>query len=103
MVLKENRLKLARIAGIETVEIIETEAAGPVVKWADLAGFPCGRVVVLADPRRRVTTLPQDFRHRSCAPGDDACVAVIAGRKFSDHSCPRHMVVATGEQCRACR
>ena len=54
MVLKENRLKLTRVAGIETVEVIKTETAGPVVKWTDLAGFPCRCVVILADPRRRV-------------------------------------------------
>src|SRR4029077_666645 len=103
MVLKENRLKLTRVAGIETVEVIKTDTAGPVVKWTNLAGFPRGCVVILADPRRRVAVLPQDFRHRSCAPGNDPCIAVIASRKFSDPSCSRHMVVATGEQCRARR
>ena len=99
VVLEENRLKLACVPGIEAVEIVETEAARPMVKWTYFACFPCGSVVILADPCRGIAVLFQNLSYCSRALRDDTGVAVIAGRKFGDDSCGSHVVVATGKQC----
>jgi hypothetical protein len=55
MVLEENRLKLAGVARIEAIEIVEAKPTGPVIERTDFAGFPIRRVVVLADKRGRIT------------------------------------------------
>src|SRR5262245_45685834 len=53
----EDRLVLARIAGVEAIEIVEAEPIGPTIKGTDFAGLPDWRVVVLANPCRGVTVL----------------------------------------------
>jgi hypothetical protein len=57
-VLVKDRLVLARVAGVEAVEVIEAEAIRPAVERADLARLPDRRVVVLADPGGGVAVLP---------------------------------------------
>ena len=59
MILEQDWLELARVPGIETVEIIESEPAGPMIERSNFAGFPRRRVVVLADPRGCVAVLSQ--------------------------------------------
>jgi hypothetical protein len=51
VIFKENRLELARIPRVETVEIVEPKSAGPVVERTIFAGLPGGRVVVFPNPR----------------------------------------------------
>ena len=64
-VLVEDWLVLARVPGIEAVEVVEAEAIGPSVEGSDLTGFPDRRVVVFADPGRGVPILPQYFSDSS--------------------------------------
>src|SRR4029079_8778515 len=97
-VLDEDRLELAGIAGVEAVEIVETQSAGPMIERTDLAGFPGGRVVVLSDPRGCIAVLPEDFRDGASALRNDARVAVITGRQFRDDAVPGDMMVAPREQ-----
>ena len=80
MVLEENGLKLARIAAIEAIEVVEAEAARPVVKGTDFTGFPRWGVVILAYPRRRVAVLLEDFSHSAGTFWNDARVAVVPRR-----------------------
>ena len=47
-VLVEDSLVLARVPGIEAVEVVEAEAIGPSVEGSDLTGFPDRRVAVFA-------------------------------------------------------
>src|SRR5581483_4079880 len=68
------------------------------VKRADFARLPCRRVVILADPRRGIAVLLQNFGQCSGAFRNDACVAVIARRRLSNHSRSCHMVVAACQQ-----
>src|SRR2546423_13817415 len=102
-VFKEDRFVLARVAGVEAVEIIESEPARPVIERTNFAGFPRRRVVVFSNPRGCVPVLPEYFRNRTRTLWDDASVAVVAGRKFSDHACSSHMMIATCQQCGARR
>src|SRR5689334_9688857 len=98
MVFEEDWLELARIAGVESVEIVEAKAAGPVIEGTDFAGLPRRCVVVLADPRGRIAVLLQNFSDRARALGNDAGVAVVASRQFSDDPCAGHVMIATREQ-----
>src|SRR5439155_23176499 len=85
-VFKEDRFVLARVAGVEAVEIIESEPARPVIERTNFAGFPRRRVVVLPDPSGSVTVLSQNFRNSPRALWDNAGVAIVAGSEFGDNS-----------------
>jgi hypothetical protein len=103
MILEEYRLELARVAGVEAIEIVEAKAAGPVIERTDFAGLPRRCVVVLADPRRRIAVLLQNFSYRARALGNNAGVAVVASCQFSDDSRTGHVMIATREQSGARR
>jgi hypothetical protein len=47
-------IPVVHVPGVEAVEVVETEAAGPAVEGPGGAGLPWGCVVVLADPGSRV-------------------------------------------------
>src|SRR5438270_713261 len=102
-VFKEDGFVLARVAGVEAVEIIEPEPAGPVIERADFAGFPRRCVVVFPDPRSCVAVLSEYFGNRPRTLRDDTGVAVVTSREFGDHACSSHMMIATCQQCGARR
>ena len=98
MVLEEDGLKLAGVSGVEAVEVVEAQTAGPVVERTDFAGLPCRSVVVLADPRGRVAVLLEDLGYGPCTLGDDAGISVIASCCFGNDSRAGNVVIATGKQ-----
>src|SRR5437773_9907819 len=98
-VFKEDRFVLARVAGVEAVERIESEPAPPVIERTNFAGFPRRRVVVFSDPGGCVAVLPEYFRNRTYTLGNDAGVAVVAGSQFGNNACSSHMMIATCQQC----
>src|SRR5260221_14669489 len=98
-VFKEDRFVLARVAGVEAVEIIKSEPARPVIERTNFAGFPRRRVVVFSNPRGCVPVLSQYFGNCPCALRDDTGVAVVTSRELSDHACSSHMMIATCQQC----
>ena len=102
-VLKENRLELTRVPGIESVEVIESKTTRPVIERADFARLPRRRVVILSDPGGGVTILLEDLGNRSRALRNDCGVAIVTGGELRDDAGSRHMMVATGEQRRARR
>src|SRR6266480_7832348 len=93
-VFKEDGFVLARVSGVEAVEVIEPEPAWPVIERADFARFPRRRVVVLPDPRGSVTVLPEYFRNGPRALRNYTSVAVVAGGKLSDYAGSSHMMIA---------
>ena len=97
-VLVEDWLVLARVPGIEAVEVVEAEAIGPSVEGSDLTGFPDRRVVVFADPGRGVPILPQYFSDSSGTFRNDAGVAVISRCRFGNAAIPSQLVISTGDQ-----
>ena len=50
-------LPLVGVAADEPVEVLEAHADWPLVERAELAGRERGRVVILAEPRRRVAVV----------------------------------------------
>ncbi len=96
-ILKQARIPMVHVAGVEAVEVVETQAIRPAVKGSGHAAFPRGRIVVLADPRSHVAILAKRFRDGAGAAGDDRRVPVIAGRDLADHA-GRHRVVVAARQ-----
>src|SRR5215813_12367884 len=68
------------------------------IEGTSRAKFPCRRVVVLADPRRHVSVLAQDFADRAAILRQDTRITVISGRGFTDNSEAGAMMVASGNQ-----
>src|SRR5262249_41252179 len=73
------------------------------IEGTSRAKFPCRRVVVLADPRRHVAVLAQDFADRAAILRQDTRVTVISGRGFTDNSEAGAMMVASRNQRGASR
>src|SRR6266576_941871 len=92
-VFKEDGLVLARVSGVEAVEVIEPEPAWPVIERADFARFPRRRVVVLPDPGGSVTVLSQYLRDSPSTLRNDAGVAIVAGGEFGDNSSSSDVVI----------
>src|ERR1700757_3358847 len=58
-VAEQVRLPLTGVAADEAVEIIEAHSVRPLIERPGLARLIRGRVVVLAEPRRGISVLPQ--------------------------------------------
>ena len=102
-VAEQVRLPLAGVAADEAEEIVEAHAGRPLIEGAGLARLIEGRVVVLAEPRRRVAVLPQ---HRGDGAGvlpDHRVVSWESRRRFPDDSEALDVVVAPRDQRRARR
>ena len=102
-VAEQVRLPLAGIAADEAIEILEAHAGRPLVERPGLARLVGRRVVVLAEPGRAVAVLQQDAADGCAVLADDAVVAGEAGRCLRDHAEADRVVVAPGDQRRACR
>ena len=103
VVFVQGRMPLVHVTAHEAVEVVEAEAARPAIEGAGLAGLPVGRVVVLAEPGGGVAVLAENLGDRADALGDDAGVAVVAGRSLGDDARAGDVVVPAGEQGRAGR
>ena len=99
-VAEQVRLPLVGVAADEAVEILEAHAGRPLVERPDLAGGEGRRVVVLAEPRRRVAVVEQDAADGGLVLVDDAVVAGETRRLLRDHAEAGRMVIAPGDQCR---
>src|SRR5207342_3745326 len=97
-VLEQDRVPVVHVAGVEAVEVIEPQAAGPVVERPGRARLPGRRVVVLPDPGGHIPVLAQYFGDRARAAGDHAGVAVVAGRGLLNDAGRDRVVVAAGEE-----
>src|SRR5260370_443343 len=102
-VAKQVRLPLASVAADEPVEILETHTDRPLVKRPSLARLIKWRVVVLAEPRGRVTVLLENLTNRSAIPLDDRIVTRESSRPFAHDAKAGYVMVASGDQRRARR
>src|SRR6267378_1122912 len=103
LVFKEDGFVLARVSGVEAVEIIESEPAWPVIERTNFAGFPRRRVVIFSNPRGCVAVLSEYFGNRPRTLRDDTGVAVVTSRKLRDYTGSSHVMIATCQQCGARR
>ncbi len=95
---EEVGLPLVGVAADEAVEVLEAHPGGPLVEGTDLARRERGRVVVLAEPRRRVAVVEEHAADRRLVAADDAVVAGKARRLLGDHAEARRVVVAAGDE-----
>src|SRR5262245_38210878 len=89
---------MVHVAGVEAIEVVEAEAVGPAVERAGGARLPCRRVVVLADPRRHVSVLPQHLADGPAAARQHAGVAVVARGRLGDAAERGGLVIAAGDE-----
>ena len=54
--------------------------------------------MVLAEPRRGIAIVPEDFADGGVVRPDDGIIARIAGGHFADHAEAHRMMVAAGDQ-----
>ena len=98
MVAEQPRPPLVGLGAHEAVEVIEPQAARPLLERACQTVFVAWCVVVLAEPGRRVAILLQDFADRRVLPPDDRVIPRIAGRLLSEYTESHAVVVAPGQQ-----
>ena len=94
---------LVRVAADEAVEVVEAHAGRPLGERPDLAGLVGRRVVVLAEPARRVAVVAQNASDRRIVQADDAVVAGETGGLLGNHTETDRVMVASGDQRGACR
>ena len=97
-VLVQDRVPMVHVAGVEAVEVVETQAVRPTVKWPGRAAVPRRRVVVLADPGSHVAVLTKCFCDSAGAARNYGCVAVVASCDLTDHAGRHRVVVAASEK-----
>ena len=97
-VAEQVRSPLVGIATDEAVEIIEAHAVRPLSERPGLAGLVRRCVVILAEPRRRVTVVAQDATDGGIVHANDAVVAGETGGLFGDHAEADRVVIAPGER-----
>ena len=81
-------LPLVGVTADEAIEIFKTHAGRPLIERANLARGECRRVVVLAEPRRRVPVLEKNAADRGFIVIYDAVVAGKASRLLRDYPKP---------------
>ena len=96
-VAEEVRPPLVRVAADEAIEVVEAHAGRPLGERPDLAGLVGRRVVVLAEPARRVAVVAQNAADRRVVRADDAVVAGEAGGLLGDHAEADRVMVAAGD------
>ena len=99
-VAEEKRRPLVGLAPHEAVEVIEPHPARPLVKGPRRTYLIAGRVVVLAEPRRRVAVLLQDRTDGGTLRPDDGVVPRVSSGHFGDHAKAHRVMVAARDQRR---
>ena len=97
------RRPLARIPADEAVEILEAHPVGPLIERSGHGRFIERCVVVLAEPRRRVAVLFENFADGAALAANDGIVARITGCRFPNDAETIHVMIASCDQRRACR
>ena len=99
----QERRPLVRLAADEAVELVEALVGRPAVEGTGDAGFPCGRLVPLAERRRGIAIEPQGFGQRRSGVRNLAGGAGQTGRHLGDEGHVHRVVVASGLERRAGR
>src|SRR5689334_1761245 len=89
---------LVGLAAHEPVKVLEAHPNRPLVERSSNRVLKARRVVLLAEPGRRVTVLFEDFTDGGVVWPDDGVVAGVAGRLLGDNAEPDGVMVATGDQ-----
>ena len=103
VIAEEPRPPLVGLAAHEAVEILEAHAARPLIERTHQAVFVARRVVVLAEPGRRVAVLLHDLADGRVVASDDGVVSRIARGLLGNHAESHGVMVASGEQRRSRR
>src|SRR4030095_3518929 len=101
MIAKEKGCPLIGFTAHEPVEVVKAHSARPLVEGSSQAVEIGRRVRVLADPGRGIAVLLEDLADRGFVLGNDTVVARVAGGLLGDHTKPRRVMVAPGDQGRA--
>ena len=100
---EEVGLPLAGIAADKAIEVIETHTRRPLIERPSLACLEERRVVVLAEPGRRISIVPEDRTDGRLLDRDNGIIAGIARSDFADHAEADGVMIAAGDECRARR
>ena len=92
------RLPLARVAADEAIEVVIALTDRPVLERSLRARLPGRHIVVLAEPRGRITILLQNRRAMRGLWPRDEIVAGIPGRRFRHRAEADAVMIAAGEQ-----
>jgi len=103
VVLKQVRRPLVTFTAKEPVKVVESHPARPWVERSGHRGLKARRVVAIAEPRRGVAVVFENLADRRVLRPDDAVAAEISRRKLADDTEADRVVVAPGDQRRACR
>ncbi len=102
-VLIERCFPLVRLAALEPIPVVESEAGGPAVERASRTDFVIGRVVPFAEGSGAVAILAKRLRDRRPVLLDRAVIAGKPGCQLHDVAGVDRMMVPPGEQRRPCR
>ena len=102
-VAEQVRLPLAGVAADEPVKILEAHTDRPLMERTRLARLIKWRVVILAEPRRRIPVLLENLTNRSAIPLDDRVVTRKSRRRFAHDTKAGYVMVAASDQRRARR
>lgn len=92
---------LVGLAAHEAIEVFETHPRGPLVVGARQAVLIARRVVVLAEPGRRIAVVFQDFTDAGVIETEDGIITWITGGLLGDHTETHGVMIAAGNQSRA--
>src|SRR4029450_14086109 len=92
---------LVGLAPHKAVKVFEAHAARPLIEGSRQTVCVAWRVVILAEPGRRVSILFEDFADGRVLPPNDGVISWIAGGLLSNHTKSHGVMVASGEQRRS--
>ena len=98
VVFDQARFPLRRFAGKEAIEVIEAIAGWPAIFRADRCCFGGGRVVPLAERRRRITIVSQHFSDRGRFFRNHSGVTIKRDGPFSDRARADSRVISSRQQ-----
>lgn len=97
----QGRFVLRRFTGQEAVKVFKAVTSGPVIKRTFGSDLLLRRVVPLAERRRRLTIVSQDFSDRGRFLGNHSGVTIKRNGSFSNRARTDSRVVASRQQAGA--
>ena len=97
-VAEEIRLPLVGVAAHESVEVFEAHAGRPLVEWSGLTALEGRCIVILTEPRGRVTVVRQDATDGGLVLGNNAVIAGKAGGLLGDDPKANRVMIAPGDE-----
>src|SRR5208282_2911535 len=86
VILEQVRLPLVGLTTHEAIEVLEAHARRPLIEGAGNAVLEARRVVIFAEPRRRIAVLGEDPADGCVLRTDDRVIARVTRRQLRDHA-----------------